>query len=506
MPGNYKQKMRQKSIFWRHLTICYYRFSSDYIEKGTALFKSGFQIDCKEKKMKNKQKHFGIFALVAIIGLLLAGCGEADSGATFTVTYSGNGSTGGTAPVDSNSPYAKNATVTVLGNTGNLVKDGHTFNGWNTIANGSGINYAASETFSITANTTLHAQWTSPYVPGADLAAKLLWIKNNAQDEGEYIIQINANESLAPYTLGEANVNNKTNIKITLVGIGEMREVTRTDTAVSTPFFIVKSGVTLVLDNNITLKGGISSQTGPIVRVEGGTLIMNAGSILKENTSVHGGGVRIVNNGIFNMEGGTITGCTAYDFGGGVHMDSGTFTMNGGTITDCTSVAGGGVYLEGSGTFNLNDGQIIANRMIAGLGTQREGGGGVCVYGDSSFNMTGGTIANNTAMAGGGVFTFSTGSKFTMTGGDIKGNTVVGRGGGLYIYNGIFEKTGGTIYGSDGEENSNSTTGGADDGHAVRKSAFSVGGNAYIDNTHGPDAGRLFVGGTVPEGPWITIP
>ena len=41
-------------------------------------------------------------------------------GSTYTVIYNGNGSTGGTAPADAGT-YVKDATVTVLGNTGTLV-------------------------------------------------------------------------------------------------------------------------------------------------------------------------------------------------------------------------------------------------------------------------------------------------------------------------------------------------------------------------------------------------
>ncbi|NMI06915.1 hypothetical protein HF638_23275, partial [Paenibacillus sp. SZ31] len=80
---------------------------------------------------------------------------------TYTVTYNGNGSTGGTVPTDSN-PYEQSATVTVLGNTGSLVKTGNTFAGWNTAANGSGTSYAANATFGMgAANVTLYAQWTA---------------------------------------------------------------------------------------------------------------------------------------------------------------------------------------------------------------------------------------------------------------------------------------------------------------------------------------------------------
>ncbi|MFD1909877.1 InlB B-repeat-containing protein [Paenibacillus rhizoplanae] len=80
---------------------------------------------------------------------------------TYTVTYSGNGNTGGTVPTDSNS-YAQNATVTVVGNTGSLVKTGNSFTGWNTAADGSGTSYAANATFDMgAANVTLYAQWTA---------------------------------------------------------------------------------------------------------------------------------------------------------------------------------------------------------------------------------------------------------------------------------------------------------------------------------------------------------
>ena len=82
----------------------------------------------------------------------------------YSVTYSGNGSTGGSAPADSRSPYAAASTVTVLGNTGSLTNNGFYFGGWNTAANGSGTTYLPGNTFSITGNTILYARWLSGYV------------------------------------------------------------------------------------------------------------------------------------------------------------------------------------------------------------------------------------------------------------------------------------------------------------------------------------------------------
>lgn len=74
------------------------------------------------------------------------------------VTYNGNDNTGGTVPTDS-TPYASGALVTVLGNTGSLVKTGYTFDGWNTKADGTGTAYAAGAQFTITADTTFYAKW-----------------------------------------------------------------------------------------------------------------------------------------------------------------------------------------------------------------------------------------------------------------------------------------------------------------------------------------------------------
>ena len=78
---------------------------------------------------------------------------------TYTVTYDGNGSTGGTPPIDGNA-YLAGATVTVLG-PGSLVRTGYTFANWNTAANGSGTSYNPADTFSMPAAiVTLYAQWT----------------------------------------------------------------------------------------------------------------------------------------------------------------------------------------------------------------------------------------------------------------------------------------------------------------------------------------------------------
>ncbi len=83
-----------------------------------------------------------------------------DASLTYSVTYNGNGNNTGTAPTDATA-YSFNGTVTVSGNTGTLTKTGVSFGGWNTKADGSGAMYSPGSTFSIGANTTLYAYWTT---------------------------------------------------------------------------------------------------------------------------------------------------------------------------------------------------------------------------------------------------------------------------------------------------------------------------------------------------------
>lgn len=91
---------------------------------------------------------------------------------SYTVTYRGNGHTGGDAPTDA-TPYYTNDPVTVLGNTGNLTKAGYTFGGWNTQSDGGGTTYQPGNTFSMgTANVTLYARWTDDIPPVSILESR----------------------------------------------------------------------------------------------------------------------------------------------------------------------------------------------------------------------------------------------------------------------------------------------------------------------------------------------
>jgi uncharacterized repeat protein (TIGR02543 family) len=286
--------------------------------------------------------------------------------------------------------------------------------------------------------------------PNLSLNDSLTWIANNAEEGGNYTITLKNNDSIAPRPLSYEGKN----VSVTLNGGDAERTISLTTTGI---LFTIGSGVTLTLGNNVTLQG-LSDNTHELMLVNsGGTLVMENGSKINGNnkttSSSFGGGVYV--NGTFTMNGGTISGNTSSDAGGGVSVNIGTFTQSGGTISGNSATYGGGV--NNDGTFTQSGGTISDNSASL------SGGG---VYNGGTFTQSGGTISNNTATYGGGTFANNDGT-FTITDGTTSGNTSA-YGGGVYVYNGTFTKSGGTIYGSNAEDGfKNTATSGDSYGHAV---------------------------------------
>lgn len=208
---------------------------------------------------------------------------------------------------------------------------------------------------------------------------------------------------------------------------------------------VTGSNASLTLTDNSNEKNGkifgfILDGVGGGVYVEGGSFIMNGGTIDRCAGMGGGGGVYLTNGASFTMNGGTIKGCTAQNnaSGGGVYVNSGcTFMMEGGAIDLCRSVrkAGGGVYA--AGTFIMSGGKIRSCCTEEG---EPADGGGVYVATSGKFEMSGGSIENcyiDHEGKGGGVYV---GGTFTMTGGTIKNNVVNknwgGEGAGVYVADG----------------------------------------------------------------------
>jgi len=79
---------------------------------------------------------------------------------TYSVSYDGNGSDGGSVPTD-DTEYQSGDPITVA-QPGTMSRSGYTFSGWNTADDGTGTSQAAGSSLTIgSADVTLYAQWTS---------------------------------------------------------------------------------------------------------------------------------------------------------------------------------------------------------------------------------------------------------------------------------------------------------------------------------------------------------
>ena len=139
-----------------------------------------------------------------------------------------------------------------------------------------------------------------------------------------------------------------------------------------------------------TVSGGIitggSDGSSAIIAGSRGTVTMNVGNIIGCSTSGVGGAVS-ARNGTFIMNGGSIIGCKTDFTGGAVYVLNGKFIMNSGSITNCvvTSPAGdgGAVYISNDSTFTMTGGSIADCTAVNGSalylknGTMNAGGGTV---------------------------------------------------------------------------------------------------------------------------------
>ncbi|MEA4948051.1 MAG: cyclophilin-like fold protein [Petrimonas sp.] len=105
---------------------------------------------------------FLIIAFIALftVAISFAGCGNDDEPVATrnTLTYNTNGATSGTTPATITQETGTNVT---LNNGTGFSRDGYTFAGWNTSANGTGTNYAGGSSYTLTSNVTLYANWTA---------------------------------------------------------------------------------------------------------------------------------------------------------------------------------------------------------------------------------------------------------------------------------------------------------------------------------------------------------
>ena len=280
---------------------------------------------------------------------------------TFAVAYNGNASTGGGVPVDTAGPYAENATVTVLGNTGGLVRTGYSFANWNTAANGSGTTYNPGDTFSITAPVTLFAQWS----PGPDF----VWNNSAATNNWNFTdtnwlgaAWVNSPSNNAWFSTVGGSITLGSGLTAGAVNVG--------NTGINFPATSFSGGS--LGASALTVQGSSSNNgayaSNPTLSLNTALALSGDAAIGRANLAITGGTVaanRVISNAAsadwarLAISGGTVTARNGVD--GSVNTAA-TFQLelNGGTL-EAPSLRVANRDLNAAGPDSINDAHFIWN-------------------------------------------------------------------------------------------------------------------------------------------------
>ena len=174
------------------------------------------------------------------------------------------------------------------------------------------------------------------------------------------------------------------------------------------------------------------------------------------------------------------------------------------TVTNAVTLDLNGHVIDADYRFRaiqvLEGGDLVLTNSVEGAGAIVNGqdmryGGGVYVE-NGAFTMSGGSICSNIAQQGCGVYVDGRRGSFTMTGGEISGNrppisssTMVSgyNGGGVYMKGGMFEMSGGSI-----ADNNAGYNGG---GVYMQGGTFTMSGGSVTNNYAPQNGGGVYMDG-----------
>ena len=174
------------------------------------------------------------------------------------------------------------------------------------------------------------------------------------------------------------------------------------------------------------------------------------------------------------------------------------------TVTNAVTLDLNGHVIDADYRFRaiqvLEGGDLVLTNSVEGAGAIVNGlgeryGGGVYVE-NGAFTMSGGSICSNIAQQGCGVYVDGRRGSFTMTGGEISGNrppisssTMVSgyNGGGVYMKGGMFEMSGGSI--------ANNNAGYNGGGVYMQGGTFTMSGGSVTNNYAPQNGGGVYMDG-----------
>jgi uncharacterized repeat protein (TIGR02543 family) len=261
------------------------------------------------------------------------------------------------------------------------------------------------------------------------------------------------------YICGEVGINS--DLTISKVNIkradGYAGVLLRLQGAANAPITVTMEDA--VIDGN---KENVPASNMLVKVSQNAKLIMKDGAVLQNNgyTALgirYGSGANAPGHAV--IEGGAITGNMAPScYGGGIYVE-GKLDITGGEISGNTAAYGGGIYSTDDGTVLFSGGEIKGNEAA------NQGGGIAIVRGTVTMEGSASVKENISWNDGAGVYIQNAStygdSVFDMTGGTISGNIIKEsgyEGAGIYGYcdvsgdhNVIIKLSGGTIEGKDGD-------------------------------------------------------
>ena len=264
----------------------------------------------------------------------------------YGVAYHANNATSGTVP--ETITFIPGKTATIVGNMGNLEREGYVFAGWNTAANGNGTDYAVGA--STNSTLTLYAKW----MPAVEYLAY-----NTTTNEFETLTApAYTVVTASTTTMGAANTE-------TWYVVNENVTVSERIEVLGTVNLILCDGKTLTASKGLNVPNG---KTIKIYGQSGGTGKVVATINNKYDYGKAGiGGNSYQSSGNVIIHGGSVTakGNAGAGIGGGQGGGGGTVTIYGGNVsaTGGEDAAGIGGGRNGNGaTLNVYGGVITAIR------------------------------------------------------------------------------------------------------------------------------------------------
>lgn len=252
-----------------------------------------------------------------------------------------------------------------------------------------------------------------------------------------------------------------TKAQFVVEGAMDFNSGTIRDTEVRGPVIFVKGGElnitgTAAFTGNDVSKGsgtpgpdGVQGAKFAPITVYNGTLNLSGGTISKNVGFLRGGAIGLWNvdgASTLNLSGGEVVGNLishprSNGGGGGVYAEESTVNMTGGRIAENSTEMGGGLNVSG-GTLVMSAGEISENNN----GEYKGYGGGVFLL-RADATISGGKISNNLGTGDGGGLQILN-AETHITGGTVSNNSANGFGGGIDFTGGQATIDGGTVSGN----------------------------------------------------------